>query len=191
MKGEVVRVDAEDEVSPALVFEIKIENPGDKRVLFTNIVSRVMTVPPMKQILHLGRLTPREAFMRVEPKDSSTFAFYLDMNREKLSHVEKARVDDVWLDIRMSTVFLELKDWTPEKIGWADFPVTLGRYSSVRIPESDWLRLRDELGYGRARIVEVSEETYKLVEEYMRKVRARSLDDAIHEAVLSALHEEK
>jgi hypothetical protein len=58
-----------------------------------------MTVPPMKQILHLGRLTPREAFMRVEQKDSSTFAFYLDMDREKLSHVEKARVNDVWLDI--------------------------------------------------------------------------------------------
>ncbi|WP_125670526.1 hypothetical protein [Candidatus Methanodesulfokora washburnensis] len=191
MKGEVVGISAEDEVSPALVFEIKIENPEDKRVLFTNIVSRVMTVPPMKQILHLGRLTPGEAFMRVEPKDSSTFTFYLDMDRKKLSHVEKARVDDVWLDIRMSTVFLELKDWAPEKIGWTDFPVTLGRYSNVRIPESDWLKLRAELGYGKERIVEVSEETYKLVEEYMRKVRARNFDDAIHEAVLSALHEEK
>jgi integrase len=63
------------------------------------------------------------------------------------------------------------------------------RYTVVRIPKSDWLKLRDELGYGKTRIVEVSEETYKLVEEYIRKLRARSLDDAIHEAVLSALHE--
>jgi hypothetical protein len=188
MSGSVVRIDAEDERNPILLFEIEIKNPRDKRIVFTNIVSRVRTAPPMKLNIDLGRLIPMDAFMLINPRTSSTFTFYLEMDRRKLNYIEEARIDDVWLNIHMSTMFLELDDWSPSGVGGSSFSVTMEKYVNViRIPESDWIKLRDKLGYGRARIVEVSEETYKLIEEYRSKLRAKSLDDAIHEAIRSAL----
>jgi hypothetical protein len=189
MRGEVVEVSAEDELSPSLLFSVRLENPRDAKVLLIGIASRVVTSPPMKLSVNLGRLTPTEALMWVGPRDSSTFTFRLDMDRAKLSRVEEARVDDVWLTISMSALFLEVDEgWAPRRVGWDTFGLTsAGRYAYVKIPESDWIKLRDQLGYGRARVVEVGEETYRLLEEYMRRVRARSLDEAIHTAVLAAL----
>jgi len=174
MKGMVINVRAEDNLSSILIFEIKIENDRDKRVLFTGIASRVMTTRPMKQNINLGRLIPEEALMYIEPKSYSTFGFYLDMDRKKLDQVEKVRVDDVWLDVHMSIVFLELKDWFPKRVSWDSFSVTTERYTYVRIPESDWRELREVLGYGKARIIEVSEDTYKLLEEWRRSLRQRA-----------------
>jgi hypothetical protein len=187
MRGTVVDVNAEDDLSPTLVFEIKIENDRDKRVLFTGIASRVMTSSPMKQNINLGRLIPGEALMFINPKSSSTYRFYLEMDRRKLDYIEKIRVDDVWLDVYMSTVFLELEDWCLRSVGWESFSVTTERYTKVRIPESDWRKLREVLGYGKARVIEVSEETYKLLEEWREKLKVRNLDEALHEALLFAL----
>jgi hypothetical protein len=132
-----------------------------------------------------------DAFMSINPRTSSAFTFYLEMDRRKLNYIEEARIDDVWLEIHMSTMFLELDAWSPSGVSWSSFSVTMGEYVNVRIPESDWMKLRDKLGYGRARIVEVSEETYKLIEEYRSKLRARSLDDAIREAIIFALQERR
>jgi hypothetical protein len=47
--------------------------------------------------------------------------------------------------------------------------------------------LREVLGYRKARVIEVSEETYKLLEEWREKLKARNLDEALYEALLSAL----
>jgi hypothetical protein len=191
MGGSVVKVDAGDERNPILLFEIEIKNPRDKRIVLTNIVSRVRTASPMKMNIDLGRLIPMDAFMSINPRTSSAFTFYLEMDRRKLNYIEEARIDDVWLEIHMSTMFLELDAWSPSGVSWSSFSVTMGKYVNVRIPESDWIKLRDKLGYGGARIVEVSEETYKLIEEYRGRLRARSLDEAIREAVLFALQKGK
>jgi hypothetical protein len=187
MRGTVVDVNAEDDLSPALVFEIKIENDRERRVLLTGVASRVMTSNPMKRNINLGRLVPGDVPMFINPKSYSTYRFYLEMNRRKLESIEEVRVDDVWLDVYMSTVFLELEDWCPRSVGWESFSVTSERYTKVRIPESDWRKLREVLGYGKARVIEVSEETYKLLEEWREKSKARSLDEALHEALLAIL----
>jgi hypothetical protein len=187
MKGRVVGVRAEDDLSPTLIFEIEIENDRDREVLLIGTASRVTTTSPMKKNINLGRLIPGEAFMYIRPKSCSTCRFYLDMSRKKLDQVEEVRVDDVWLDVHMSAVFLELEDWSPKRVSWDSFPVTTERYTCVRIPESDWRKLREVLGYGKARVIEVSEETYKLLEEWREKLKARNLDEALYEALLSAL----
>jgi hypothetical protein len=49
------------------------------------------------------------------------------------------------------------------------------------------LRGKPFKGVQATRVVGVGEETYRPLEEYMRRVRARSLDEAVHEAVLLAL----
>lgn len=187
MKGTAINVIVENEKSPALIFHVKIENDRDRKLLFTNISSRVMTCSPMRQSINLGRLIPRDTPMYVNSKSSSLFRFYLDINKEKLDYIEDARVDDVWLNIYMSIVFLELEDWRPIGVGWDSFSIVTEGYDCVRIPESDWRKLKEKLSYGKVRIIEISEDVYKLIEEWKEKIKAESLEEAIREAILFAL----
>lgn len=185
MKGNVTAIGASNEFNPVLSFNIEIESDKNKRIVFVNILSKVSTTRPMNLSIDLGRLIPREAFMNIGARESGSFTFDLSLDRKRLNDIEGARKKDVWFDIYMRTLFIEVENWSPTKFGWEGFHLGKERYTDkVRIPESDWLKLRDELGYGKVRIVEVTEETYKRLERFRSEYRYRDLDEAIHEAIL-------
>jgi CRISPR/Cas system CSM-associated protein Csm2 small subunit len=140
--------------------------------------------------LFLGRLIPCEAFMSIDADKSRSFRFDLDLGWKGLSDIERARkiTDDVLLDIQMKTLYMEVKNSTPIKFQWEEFHIGDKRGNDgIRIPQSDWSKLKADLGYGKMRIIEVTEETYQLVEEYMKKTKTIEIDDAINNAMLELL----
>jgi len=175
---------------PIITFEIDIENDNsENNIVIINISSTVRTASPMSR-LFLGRLIPCEAFMSIDAGKSRSFRFDLDLGWKGLSDIERARkvTDDVLLDIQTNTVYMEVKDFTPIKFRWEGFHVgDKGGNNWIRIPQSDWSKLKTDLGYGEMRIIEVTEETYKLVEEYMKKTKTIEIDDAINNAMLELL----
>jgi len=190
MEGEVVGWSGRHEPIPILSFNIKIENDGEEQIVFLNIVSNVSTTAPMKRF-ELGRLTPCEAFMCIDARKTNSFSFDLNLDWKGLDVIEKARSADVWFDIHMGTLFMDIKDWSPIRVRWQGFHVGYERYNDrIRIPQSDWLTLRDDLGYKRMRIVEVREETHNLIEKFLKQSKARNLNEAIHTAMLHSLKKE-
>ena len=191
MKGKVIGEYGRHRPIPILSFNIQIENEGENMIVFLNTVSNVSTYEPMSRF-ELGRLTPCEAFMAIDAGGSRGFMFDLNLDWKGLDVIERARTDDVWLDIHIRTLCVEVRDWSPIKFRWPGFHVGKGRHNDkVRIPRSDWLKLRSNLGYGKMRIIEVREETYKQIEEFRGKLKARDLDEAIHEAMIALKEEEK
>lgn len=188
MKGTVTGIRAYDEFNPILSFDIKLDNECDKKIAFLNTISKVLTASPMK-IFEVGKLIPHEAYIFIDANHSTTFTFNLNINRKSLNEIEKTRRDDVWFNIHMSILFMEVEeDWSPIRFRWKGLQVGDGICPDmVRIPESDWLKLRDDLGFGKMMIVEVREETYKVIETFRKEIRARDLDEAIFEAMLLAL----
>jgi len=129
--------------------------------------------------------------MPIDAGKSRCFPFDLDLGWKGLSDIESTRkvTDDIQLDIQINTVYMEVKDSTPIKFRQERFHV--GDKSGnewIRIPQSDWSKLRTNLGYEKMRIIEVTEETYKLVEEYMKKTKMIEIDDAINNAMLELSH---
>ncbi len=181
---------------PIITFNIEIENNEiENRIIFTNIVSTVETLSPMRR-LSLGRLSPCKAFMALDKGESDSFNFELDLGWKSLYDLENVRQNqpdfgqekDVWLDIYIEIVYMEVEDWNPIKYGHKRFHVGKGIHGEkIRIPHSDWSKLRTELGYGKMRIIEVTKETYKLIEEYMDLITERNTNEAINASILDSL----
>lgn len=184
---------------PIITFNIEIENEEvENDIVITNIVSTVRTASPMKR-LYLGRLEPCEAFMSIAEANSSLFNFDLNLGWKALYDIEDARQNqrdseetkDLWLEIRMKIAYMEVLDWTPIRFRWEEFRVDKEiDVNKIRISQSDWLNLRTKLGYGKMRIIEVTEETYELIEKYMEKIKTRSLEEATHTSILNSLAQE-
>lgn len=192
MKGTVVGQRGRHEPFPILNFNIEIENDTDQTIVFINVISNVSTTTPMSRF-ELGRLQPCEHFMCIDAKESRSFPFDLELDFKGLHVIEDARErsQDVFIDIHMRTLFMYIEDWSPIRFGWQGFHVGNHQYDDrIRIPKSDWLQLRDDLGYGKMRTIEVSEDTYDLIEKFLKQSKARDLDEAIHTAILHTLRKE-
>jgi len=189
MKATEVQIRGRCDPYPIINFEIDIENDdSENNIVIINISSTVRTASPMSR-LFLGRLIPCEAYMSISAGKSSHFSFDLDLGWKGLSDIERVRkgTDDVLLDIQMKTVYMEVKDHTPIKFRWKGFHV--GDKSGndfIIIPLSNWLKLKTDLGYGKMRIIEVTEDTCQLVEQYMKKTNT-DIEDAIKNSILISL----
>ena len=130
--------------------------------------------------------------MSIDAGKSSHFPFDLDLGWKGLSYIELKATEDVQLDIHMRTVYMEVKDHHPMKFGWKGFHVgDKGGNEWIRIPQSDWLKLRTKLGYGQMKIIPVHTDTYQLIEEYRNKTEVGDLDDAIKNAMLIVLQDKR
>lgn len=184
MKAKTLSFQVGNDFDPRILFEIEILNELNERVLILNTICKVMTASPMEYI-SLGRLLLPFDVMILPPKGVKTFLFELPMSYEKIRSIEEIRKDDVWLDIDMYIWYFIVDDkFCPREFRWDTVRVTSENRFCVRIPESDWIRVRDKLLSRKTKIIEVSLETHESLEKFQKRIKAKTLDQAIHEALL-------
>ena len=190
MRARLVSCGAFDSFNPRLWFDIEIRNELEERVAVLNAICEIETARPMKIQFSLGRLLPPKSVMLIDPMRSNLFRFELPLDYRKMWLIEKAREGgDVWLFISMNLQYITLDEKSsPVRFRWENISVSdvTERASVIKIPESEWVKLRNKIDSKELRVIEVSKETYDMLESLRERMRARTLDDAIHEALIMA-----
>jgi len=179
-----------DSFNPRLWFDIEVRNELEDKVAILSAICEVKTASPMKIQFSLGRLLPPKSVMLIDPMRSNLFRFELPLDYRKIWLIEKAREGgDVWLFISMNLQYITLDEKSsPVRFRWENISVSdvTEKASVIKIPESEWVKLRNKMDSKELRVIEVSKETYDMLESLRERMRARTLDDAIHEALIMA-----
>jgi len=158
LEGYLVSVASVPSLTPCLLFKIELakREPYEMRVL---AISGSIHLKTSKGFVPFGSLNPllRLGFLYVD-RPRSTFDLTFDLDNHKLEIIEEERRGgDLWLHMRVHVLYFDVKPQPFDKIlhGEDITIITADGSSELQVPQSEWVKMLEQMGYRRFRMMEI------------------------------------
>jgi hypothetical protein len=148
-------------VVPRIDFEIRFENTWDRPVSIL-IITGDMFLQKSGVSHGFGSLNPLIASAQIIPQQKTNFMLCIDLDNHQLEAVENMRNGgDVLFLLSLHVFYVEgprqgVTTLTYESFKERDINVVMPRWGSqLRIPQSEWVKMLDEMGFQRLKVFEL------------------------------------
>jgi hypothetical protein len=128
-------------------------------------------------------MLPESAVSNIDPTNPQTSMFYADLDYSTLEAMERLRDKD---GLRIAVFFTGYygKNVTLSQLSCDNVWAKSGEGEFYRIPSSEWSEMLEKMGYGKLKMLEISNVTLVKLREIMRKMGVPREEDAINEMMV-------